>query len=85
MRYQLETSVIDRSHLREVQHTRTIIMAFLMLPFIVFSSPEPKVEGELLVSEGHDPVSIISCQHWSTPLKLLVRFTSNLVRSIVVV
>ena len=37
-----------------------------------FSSPEPKVQGELLVPEGDNLSFFKWRQHWSTPLKLLV-------------
>ena len=52
---------------------------------MLVSSLEPKVRSELLVSEGHDPASVVmQHQYWLTPLKLLVRFTSILDRSILV-
>ena len=56
--------------------------------FLVFSSPEPKVE--LLVSDGADPAFMVRphvfrCRRYrSSLLKLLARFFSNLVRSILV-
>ena len=51
----------------------------------LINSPELKVQDELLVSEGDDPLFVVMWhEHWSTPLKLLVRFTLNLVRSILV-
>jgi hypothetical protein len=50
----------------------------------IFSSPEPKAQGELLVSKGDAPASVVMRQQSSSSLKLLGRFTSNLVCSILV-
>jgi hypothetical protein len=44
---------------------------------LLFSSPEPKVQGELLVSKGDAPASVVMRQQSSSSLKLLGRFTSN--------
>jgi hypothetical protein len=49
----------------------------------VISSPEPKTQGELLVSKGVALASVVMRQQWSS-LKLQDRFTSNLVCSILV-
>jgi hypothetical protein len=58
---------------------------FVYVTFYVFSSPEPKVQGELLVSKGDAPaVSDVMRQQSSSSLKLLGRFTSNLVCMILV-
>jgi hypothetical protein len=51
---------------------------------VFFSSPEPKVRGELLVSKGDTPASVVMRQQSSSSLKLLDRFISNLVCSILV-
>jgi hypothetical protein len=56
-------------------------------PFIAIflvSSPEPKAQGELLVSKGDAPASVVMRQQSSSSLKLLGRLTSNLVCSILV-
>jgi hypothetical protein len=47
----------------------------------IISSPEPKAQGELLVSKGmlRRPSSVVMRQQLSSSLKLLRRFTSNLV------
>jgi hypothetical protein len=54
------------------------------LLFNIISSPEPKVQDELLVSKGDTPVSVIMRQQSSSSLKLLDTFTSNLVYIILV-
>jgi hypothetical protein len=47
--------------------------------YIFISSPEPKVQGELLVSKGDAPASVIMRQQSSSSLEFsLGRFTSNL-------
>ena len=70
-------------------HTEENKFAFYYMHFdekagvlTIFSSPEPKVQGELLVSKGDAPASVVRRPHSSSPLKLLVRNTSNLVCSI---
>jgi hypothetical protein len=50
----------------------------------VISSPEPKVQGELLVTKGDALASVSPHQLSSSSLKLLDKFTSNLVCSILV-
>jgi hypothetical protein len=59
-------------------------MQLYVLKHAFISSPEPKAQGELLVSKGDAPASIVMRQQSSSPLKLLGRFTSNLVCSILV-
>jgi hypothetical protein len=56
----------------------------LVKQMLVISSPEPKVQGELLVSKGNALASVIMRQQSSSSLKLHDRFTSNLVCSILV-
>jgi hypothetical protein len=51
---------------------------------LVFSSPEPKAQVELLVSKGDTPASVVMRQQSSSSLKPLDRFTSNLVCGILV-
>jgi hypothetical protein len=55
-----------------------------MICCLLLSLPGSKVQGELLVSKVDVPASVVMRQQLSSSLKLMGRFTSNLVRSIFV-
>jgi hypothetical protein len=66
--------------------TKTVLFQLTtLLQEFLFSSPEWKVHGELLVSKGSTPASVVMHQKSSSSfLKAMGRFTSNVFCSILV-